>query len=199
MAPQGPSIIVLGFETKMEKDHKTGLRTRPVDYVTFAPRHSPTQTAIRERVAFMDPANLRLDFEDDENGSQKVNFIRARWDAIKPAYDAWKEGKEVPLDGIPLAAWPTVSEAQIDEFRKHGIKTVQDVAGITDGIIPRIQLPNVRGLRDEAKMFLESTDKASLANRVSEQQSTIDQMAEEMAAMRALLEEKTKPGKKEAA
>lgn len=198
MAEQGPSIIVLGFETKMEKDSKTGLRTRPVDYVTFAPRHSPTQTAIRERVNFLDPANLKLD-SDDESASMKANFMRARWDAIKPAYDAWKEGKEVPLDGIPLAAWPAVSAPFIEELRKHGIKTVQDVAAITDGVMSRIQLPNVRSLKEEAKVFLENTDKASLANRVSDQQATIDQMAEEMAAMRALLEEKTKPKGKEAA
>jgi ATP-dependent Clp protease ATP-binding subunit ClpA len=198
MATNGPSIIVLGFETKMEKDPKTGTRTRPVDYVTFAPRHSPTQTHIRERVSMLDPANLRLD-TDDESFSMKANFMRARWDAIKPAYDAWKEGKEVPLDGISLAAWPAVSEAQIDELRKSGIKTVQDVAAITDTMIGRIQLPNVRGLKDEAKLFLENTDKASLANKVSEQDATIAQMAEEMAAMRALLEEKTKPKGKEAA
>lgn len=194
----GPSIIIHRFFTKMEKNIETGMHTRAVDYVSFSPRHSPTMTTLEERVYMMDPANLRLE-HDDEGSSMKLNFMRSRWDQIKPAYDAWKEGKEAPLDGIPLAAWPAVSEIQIEELRKHGIKTVQAVAEVTDSQLGRIQLPNMRGLKAEAKLYLENTDKASLANQISDQQATIEQMAEEMAAMRALLEEKTKPKGKEAA
>ncbi len=198
MATNGPSIIVHGFFTRMEKDHVTGLRTRAVDYVRFSPRHSPIMTTLEERVSTMDPANLRLG-DDDENNSMKMNFMRSRWDQIKPAYDAWKEGKEAPLDGIPLAAWPAVNDEYIEELRKHGIKTVQAVEAITDGNLGRIQIPNMRSLRDEARLFLQNTDKASLASQLASQNEQIASMAEEMAAMRALLDGKTKPKGREAA
>ncbi len=45
-----PTIVVLGFKQTFERNPKTGLMDRPVDWVTYAPVHAVQSTQITERV-----------------------------------------------------------------------------------------------------------------------------------------------------
>ncbi len=189
-----PTIVVLSFDTTYEHNKATGKSDREVEWVTYAPAHMAHYAQTRERVDFMNPDNLRVR-SDDENGAKKVDFMRYRWQMIEPAYKAWKQGHEIPVDGTPLAAWPGLNKAQADVFRAMGIKSVEMIADMTEAVLTRVQLPGVRDIIKQAQAFLEASDRSTTANRLADLESQNQALAERLEAAMALLESQTTPQK----
>ena len=176
-------IRVLEFKTKYTngKEH---------DWVLYAPASNIKDAQTWERVDRLKP----LDDDDDKHrrdpmGTKKMH-MKAVWSFIEPAYKAWKSGNELPETGTPLVAWSAVNAAQVAEFKKVGIKTVEDVAGITDGVIQKIKLPQVARLRGLAVDYLASADSVELAQEVAD---TKEQLAVAMALMEQMKAEMNKP------
>ena len=116
------------------------------------------------------------------------------WAAIGPAYEAWKSGQEVPVDGTPLGAWPGINETQAEAIRAIGIRTVEDVAAMTDTIMARIRLPNARSIRDLAQRFITAKDdravEQALADKdreIADLRAKMDQLADMVAASNVAL------------
>lgn len=152
-----------------------------VDWVCFAPSSAMGPTGTWERVEHIqpDPSILQAD-----PMNRKGQFMKARWDSIKPAYEAWKLGQEVPTTGTPLGAWPGLSPEQADGFRKLGYRTVEEVRDLTDGQADRIPMPNIRALRRQAASFIENLGVAVAAERDRAKDEQMASMAQQMAEMR---------------
>lgn len=215
---QLPLIRIIGFRTSFEnlpikgdpeqekcddKGYKldaSGRRIKKLQeehWVTYSPAHSPVNTQTTERVRLLFPDPTRMG--EDQDG-EKLRYMTAVWSQIEPAFEAFQKGQEIPLNGTPLAAWSGVSPEQAEILRQSAIRTVEEVSRLTDGQIERVRLPNVRDLRAQAILFLENSDAAKAAEREAQKDAQIAEMAERMAAMEALLEERTSPKKaKEAA
>lgn len=215
---QLPMIRVLGFKTTYEmlpikgdplnddvdakgyKLDKKGNRIKELQeehWVTYSPAHSPLNTINTDRIRTMMPDPERMG--SDEDGA-KLRFFSYRWSQIEPAFKAFKEGREIPLNGTPLANWPGITSEQAEVLRQHALRTVEEVRDLTDGAIDRVRLPGMRDLRQQAKLFLENNDAAKAAEREAQKDRIIEEMSERMAAMEALLEERTQPkAKKDAA
>lgn len=215
---QLPLIRIIGFRTSFEnlpikgdpekekcddKGYKldaSGRRIKKLQeehWVTYSPAHSPVNTQTTERVRLLFPDPTRMG--EDQDG-EKLRYMTAVWSQIEPAFEAFTKGQEIPLNGTPLAAWSGVSPEQAEILRQSAIRTVEEVSRLTDGQIERVRLPNVRDLRAQAILFLENSDAAKAAEREAQKDAQIAEMAERMAAMEALLEERTSPKKaKEAA
>lgn len=130
----------------------------------------------------------------------KVDAINARipgeWvDKYKAAYEAWKRGQELPLDGFPIKGWGICSPAQQETLIKLHILTVEQLAAVNDEGLRRIGMGAV-DLKNKAVAWLKQLDKAgkpaiemaalkrenetlqasvsSLENRVSELTTLID-------------------------
>ncbi|WP_420959358.1 hypothetical protein [Brucella sp. IR073] len=193
---EAPTIRVLSFKTEYELNRETGKRDVPVDYVEYAPVHAVMTTRIWERVKNLRPPEF---IENDDDG-KKLSFMRVRWAMIEPAYEAWKRGQELPMEGTPLAAWAGVTPEQAQAFHRAGIRTVEEVASLTDGVISKIHLPGVRDFVVQARAFLEAADRNVVADKLSAQQDEIDSLKEQLAAAMELLEEtnKAKGGKAKA-
>ncbi|MCS3741989.1 hypothetical protein [Rhizobium sp. BK661] len=179
---------------KIDAKGKRVMESIEVDWVTYAPSHAPLTAATTERVRHLRPTEEMIHGEQ----SEKSKFMRARWDAIEPAYDAWKSGHEIPTHGMPLAHWPGVSAPAAEELRRYGIRTVEEVRDLTDGQLDKIRLPNMRDLRKAARAFIDNVDTANMASREAERDSEIEalkaalaEQQEQFAAAMALLEEKT--------
>lgn len=167
------------------------------DWVTYSPKHSPLATRTTERVRLMIPDPEKMG--NDQDG-EKLRFMTYRWNQIEPAYLAFKAGRDIPINGTPLAAWAGVSPEQADVLRVSGIRTVEEVRDMTEGQADKVHLPNMRDMRKQAKLFLENTDVAKAAEREAAKDAVIEEMAaqnasmaERMAAMETLLEERTNP------
>jgi hypothetical protein len=184
-----PTIKVLKFETKYELNDATGQYDKARDYVTYAPLHSAQYTQIEERIDFMKPPE-RLRRDDGHQAGKKMDFLRHRWSMIAPKYDAWKTGNEIPEYGTPLAAWPGVNQAQAEVFKAMGVRTVEEVAAIPDGILSRVPLPNTRDLVKQAKAFLEAADQNAAAHRLNDQDRKIAELQEQLEAAMSILNEK---------
>jgi hypothetical protein len=188
-----PTIVVLGFKQTFEKNPKTGLMDRPVDWVTYAPVHAVQTTQITERVDKMRPPETGLNRDDE---GKKLAFLRFRWEMIEKAYNAWKEGVEVPIDGTPLGAWAGINEAQANAFRTVGIKTVEGVRDLPEALIGKVPLPSVREIMKQARLFLDAREASSSASKMAENESRISSLEEQLAAAMALLEERAKEPEK---
>lgn len=184
-----PTIVVLGFRQTFEKDPATGRMDKPVDWVTYAPIHAVQSSKVEERIDQIKPP---AQFKNDREG-KKMAFMRYRWAMIEKAYNAWKEGVEIPLDGTPLGVWPGINEAQANAFRAVGIRTIEGVRDMPDGLISKVALPGVRDLQRQAALFLEAKDAAAAASKQAESDSRIAALEEQLAAAMQLLEETTKP------
>jgi hypothetical protein len=216
---QLPQIRVLGFKTTYEMlpvkgdrlnedvdrrgyklDAKGNLikQLQEEHWVSYSPAHSPLNTVTTERVRLMYPDPERMGEDTD---GEKLRFMSHRWEQIEPAYQAFKEGRDIPLNGTPLSVWGGISSEQAEILRQHSLRTVEEVRDLSEGQLERVRLPNMRDLRTQAKLFLENTNAAESAAREAEKDKIIEAMAERMAAMEALLEERTAPkaGKKDAA
>jgi len=106
------------------------------------------------------------------------------WDAIEPAYEAWKKGNAAPEHGTPLGAWPGLTPEQVQIFKACGLQSVEDIAGMTEKVMQMVKLPEVRRYKEEAKRFLEAKDQHAVELRLKQQ-------AEQIAALQAMLEERT--------
>lgn len=185
MTDQKPTIVVIGFKTTYEFNRDTGKNDRPVDWVTYAPAHMAMYTQVEERVEWMKP---KEDMRDQRG--IKTAFLNHRWSMIERAYEAWKKGHEIPLDGTALAAWPGINAAQAQALRAAGVLTVEQVATMPDSMIQRVQLPSVRELRKQAQAYLDNTDRSRGAAKVAEQDAKIEALQEQLAAAMELLEQR---------
>lgn len=144
---------------------------------------------------YIDRIKPPAEVDDSMRENPSFNYMAHRWEHIvKPAYDAWKSGQEIPENGTPLAAWPGVTKEQVEYLRKLAIKSVEDLAAINEATVAKLPFPNARKLPEMAKEFLGGRDKAAVAGELAEAN-------ERIAAMEAMLEEMTaaKPAAKPAA
>jgi hypothetical protein len=116
-----------------------------------------------------------------------IMMAHQRWNALKPAYQAWKQGHEVPIDGIALAAWPGVSPEQAEALRMMGLRTVEEVAGASDSIITKIPFPGSRELRASAGAFLKSFDKQQTAAALTELETQNKALVDQLEEMRQIV------------
>lgn len=177
------TITVIKFEPR----YRNGKRE---DWVLYAPRHSVQTAQTWEKVSRLRPPE---EFKRETKG--KAQHMHAIWSIIGPAYEAWQQGEDIPETGIPLAAWPGLDEGQVIELRKVGLKTVQDVAEMPDGVVDKVKLPNVRGIRRQAQEFLAAREGADLSRKVTEQEEEMKALREKLDAAMELLEERERAEK----
>lgn len=165
-------------------DFKTEYRTAgrdPIDWVLLAPIGADFEkTQTWHRVAKLVPP---ADADDATRSSATYQDMEAKWSIIGPAYDAWKNGQELPEDGTPLEAWSGVTAEQAKFMKAMGVRTVEDVRDMGDATLEKLRFPNARKLPGLAKMWLEG-------EAVAEKDAQIAEMAEKMAAMEELLNER---------
>ena len=205
---QLPNIRVHGFRTTYEKIPVKGdplnedldrygyrlnakgervLELQAEHWVTYSPAHSPINTVNSERVRLMVPDPDRIG--NDPDGA-KFRFMQARWAQIEPHYEAFKSGQtDITVNGTPLGVWPAIIPEQVEILRSSGIRTVEEVADLTESQIDRVRLPNMRDLRKQAKLFLENSTAAAAAEKEAALEGKLAAMEEQLQAAMDLLEQ----------
>lgn len=77
---------------------------------------------------------------------------RQRWPT---QYAAFKAGLEAPLEGTPLEMWPGIPRPQVEELKFAHIRTVEQLAELSDASLSKVISIGGFSLRDKAKRFLE--------------------------------------------
>lgn len=71
------------------------------------------------------------------------------------AYDHWKRGEEIPIDGTALANWNAISPAELMQCKGVHILSLEDLAVANDEAIRRLGMGGLQ-LKQRAKQYLES-------------------------------------------
>jgi hypothetical protein len=101
-------------------------------------------------------------------------------------YDMFQKRIEAPEEGTPLAQWPQVSRAQVEELAFLGIKSVESVAAMAD-----VYAHKMHGglmLKRRAAEWLEESDATAL---IAEKEALQTRIADLEASMKAMMTEKS--------
>ena len=176
-------FIILEFRTEYKGDRAT-------DYVLIAPKGEALErTKTWHRVKDITPPE---GMDEDAAGTPSMVDIVERWKTIGPAYAAYKSGLDVPDTGMPLAAWSGVTSDQAAVLRRLGIKTVEDVANMSESTSGKLPFPNARKLAGLASEFLSGKSKADTEAELADMREKMLAMEEMLAEQMA---EKRKPGR----
>jgi hypothetical protein len=175
--PQLPSVRVIKFRTTYHKvPGQQELVAR--DWVTYSPMHDPKSTTEEMIKVLMPPEEVT---EEEQNKAEKYFLMRELWKQIEPGYNAWKKGLEIPVDGTPLSAWAGVTPEQIEVLRPAGVRTVQNLANMTEAQMGKIMLPGIRNLKSTAIEYLSSREKTAQAEEVADLKSKLEVLTQMMA------------------
>lgn len=106
-------------------------------------------------------------------------------------YKAWRAGQEAPITGTPLDELPGVSQSFIDEMRSYGVRTVEQLAQLTDGIAS--QKPGWLTWRSRAQSWLDQAATQASSAAAEEARAENEKLKAEMADLRKMLEALTAP------
>lgn len=53
-------------------------------------------------------------------------------------YKAWKEGREAPIQGLPLTEWPGMDLALVAPLQYMGVRSVEDLLAVPDQIVTSV-------------------------------------------------------------
>lgn len=110
-----------------------------------------------------------------------------KWESIAKAYEAWQRGTELPVEGTPLGAWPGCTQAQAEVLRQNGIRTIEEVACLTDTLLTRIKLPNPRALKEQAERYLEARSGVAVEEAIRKRDDEIAALKSQMEDLMALV------------
>ena len=132
------------------------------------------------------------------------------WLAIKPYYENWKAGKEAPIDGTPLAAWPGGTQHLTKALEAYHIRSVEDLANLTDGVLAKVPVPGIRSFRTQAKAFVDAQKTTAVVARdliekdkqieaLSGEVNELKELVKSLAAKQGVTVTEEKPSKKKKA
>jgi hypothetical protein len=161
-------------------------------HVTFysKPIQNEFETNKQGRPIFIDMDWVRIIVPGDKNNiidTYAREDHKQRWPIQWHRYLNQKEG--TVETGTPLTAWPIVSAAKAEELRSLNFKTVESIAGASDGQLQSLGM--VAGMaphefRSRAQRYLKAAQDESYSN---EQAETAKRLADENAAMKAEMDE----------
>jgi len=139
---------------------------KDIDFANITPPYSKDVFKIKV------PQWLSNMKQDVQNGRMPQEWM----DKYIDAYNRWKNGQEIPLNGTPIKGWGVISPAQQETLIRLNILTVEDLAAMNDEGIHRVGM-GASELRNKAKGWLaQLNDKGPLTLEVSTLKSENEQL-----------------------
>ncbi len=128
--------------------------------------------------------------DPDEREQAALRAALRNMAELMAEYNAWKLGQTLPERGIPLGAWPAIMPKVADQLRMAGVRSVEDVAELTEQAKSRLgHIGNLGDLIKQAKLFLGSADKLATATQMKSLEDRNTAQAEQLAEQEAMLRE----------
>lgn len=158
---EGNENEVTKMVDKTVEETRKKVQKEAVDIVHYAQVGCKQRTVVPARVSHI------AAIQDGNGETQKM--ARARWDYIRPRYEAWKAGHSMSIEPgkTPLGAWPALTPEMAEQFRMMGLYSVESVRSASDGVLGRCPIPNVRELQKQAALFLDSADKQAVVGEIT--------------------------------
>lgn len=152
------------FQRRAVEDRSKSLEagvymTKDVDFIIIVPHGSEGRTRIEQEyvlwLAKMKP--LTGPKGSGFDGHHEINSRFAPdWVAkIQEAYEKWKKGEDMDVEGTPLKNWPAISPGQIRTCLDMHLQTIEGLAHAADDTVERIGMGGYT-LRQRARDWLDS-------------------------------------------
>lgn len=170
------------FERRPVEDRKASIErghytTRDEDFAIVTPHGSTDEIprVVSEWFRY-------LDQQVTEN---RVPFEWA--DMYRLAYEKWKRGEEVPLEGTPIKEWSVLSPSQRQNLIACNVLTVEDLAALNESGLARVGMES-HTLRMKAQKWLEASNgPGKLAERMTSMELQLGQLLEQNKAQSELI------------
>jgi hypothetical protein len=149
--------------------------------------HDEGQSIIAGRPIYRDAEFIKIIIPGSRDTVERevCDFDKRRFPKQWLAFKAG--GDQVGASGTPLSAWPLVTRAQVEEFAHFGVKTVEQLAGMSDSNLQGFM--GGQQLRQRAKDFMEAAAGAAPLVAV---RAELEKRDAEVASLRAMIEEQGK-------
>lgn len=106
--------------------------------------------------------------------------------AFRASYDAWTKGVEMPESGTPIRGWPLLSPAAQEMYLRLNIRTVEDLALMTEEGIKNAGM-GARGDKKKAEAWLEQAKTGADAGKVAALQTRNEELEAQVKELSATL------------
>lgn len=185
-APASTPPLLLFFEEKAVKDEKASKNGPPV----FVPVHQVRVVVAGSRGGEGPIYELARKQPDDTWKIDQYAYSRFG----KP-YEDWKAGRAEGVAGTPLEQWPLMDVAMVAAFKAANVYTVQQLAGLHDGLLDTVIRRGGREWRAKAQAWL---DEAKTAAGDVEARAENARLREELEGLKAIISEMQKGANKQA-
>jgi hypothetical protein len=171
-------LIAEFFPHAIQNNHRSSIEGRPI-FDTYP------------YVRILIPGDKHSVVERKATDADKARF-RRQW-------EAFQQGLAPVETGTPIEQWPQLTVSQVAEFKAMHIRTVEHLAGLSDGNIAKLG-PGGRGLVEKAKAFIAQAKDTAEAQRLAGEnehlKSEIAALKEQVAqlALRLEADDTTRPG-----
>lgn len=117
--------------------------------------HHVYVTPIGSKDCFVKPVNEWL--EGLQQQVKEERFPPEWLDKFRSAYDYWKKGEEIPVEGTPIKNWPVATPAEVSACVKLHILTVEMLAQANDEALRRLGMGGL-ALKQRAQKYLEAAN-----------------------------------------
>jgi hypothetical protein len=155
------------------------------------PKYNPDKSAEENRPIYEDTVYVEIMMPGDKNNIVQRPALSMRDDLRFPKhYEQFLKGQQDQMVGTPLKVLPFLSEAQVEELAYFKIRTVEQLADLSD----TVNFMGAQEMKQRAQKFL----KALNSNEAVVEENR--QLKARLDALEAMLESQTAPkGKKQAA
>lgn len=183
----------MAFDEPQQGQRNQGDDTLFVRFMLF-PHKNPTRSIEEGRPIYEDREYLEITIPGD-NGSTVHRPVRPGDSERFPRhYAAFKaRTSQDALDGTPLGVWPAIARAQVEELSFFKIKTIEQLANVSDVVCQK--MAGLSTLKGRAKAFLDATKDSAFAEKVTAQiaakDTELEVMRNQLDAMQKQLTELT--------
>ena len=124
-------------------------------YVRFYSKavHQPVESAEAGRPIYKDVDYIKIIIPGDKLAEVDDPVSEHYAERFAAKYRAFKAGKEDPLRGTPLEAWPVLNQVQVAELKHLHLRTVEDIISAPDNL--QSQIMGYNKLKAQATKFVD--------------------------------------------
>ena len=148
------------------------------DYVSYGPPHALDRQLTPVRVDRLLKAKRP---SGNNNIHEQTSWALAEY--VRPLYEAWKRGEELPEDGTPISVLTFLRKEELAVLKASGIKSVEDLAGLNDRDREAVKLPAMREKCAQAKRWLEAQDTNKAAAAMAARDAEIAELKAQMSEL----------------
>ena len=155
-------------------------------YVRFYshPKQDAVKSAEEGRPIFHDTEYVSIMVPGDKSSIVERPARDSDRQRFPKHYQAFKNNEEEVLDGTPLEAWPGLTRSQVEELRYFNIRTVEQLASVSDSHAQKFMGINI--LRRKAEAYMDAAAGNAATDKMAAELESRDN---EIAALKQAVEE----------